>query len=208
MEEVAEKLAQVSVVGFVVESQGATEIKIGGEFTWESFTKHFDWSRQLLFADSLILLLFGLGFQALPRQAAAVEVHQHVAERLQIIPTGLFDAKVCVDTRISGGTRQVFVFSVWDVGVGSGVAVFLGKAEINNKNLHIEHTQATAIHQCLKPTRAPKYQRQAAVLGGEDEHTPATPIVVNYTNEGSDRLNRIDPTLYKEAAKIKLPKLS
>lgn len=44
----------------------------------------------------LILLLFGLGRQPLPRQLTANEVHEHNANLLQVVPPGLLNAQVSV----------------------------------------------------------------------------------------------------------------
>ena len=41
---------------------------------------------------------------ALPRQAAALEVHQHVADGFQVVATRLLDTQVRVDRRVTGGT--------------------------------------------------------------------------------------------------------
>lgn len=43
-------------------------------------TEHLYWSGELLLADPLVLLLLGGSLQALPWEAAQVEVHQHVAK--------------------------------------------------------------------------------------------------------------------------------
>lgn len=49
--------------------------------------------------------------EALPGQLAAVEVHEHVSERLHVVPTRLLDAEVRVDRRVTRRARQVLVFS-------------------------------------------------------------------------------------------------
>ena len=49
--------------------------------------------------------------EALPGQLAAVEVHEHVAERLHVVATRLLDAEVRVDRRVPCRASQVLVFS-------------------------------------------------------------------------------------------------
>ena len=66
---------------------------------------HLDGRGHLLLADLLVLLLLGGGLEALPRQAAPQEVHQHVAQRLDVVPPALLDAQVRVDARIPRRAR-------------------------------------------------------------------------------------------------------
>lgn len=70
------------------------EITQDFEHTWVALAKNFNRGGHLLFADALILLSLGGGFQSLPRQRAQVEVHQHITKRLQVIPPRL----LCRDT--------------------------------------------------------------------------------------------------------------
>ncbi len=65
----------------------------------------------LLLADLLVLLLLGGCLQTLPRQAAPQEVHEHVAQRLDVVAPALLDAQVRVDARVSRRPRQVLVLS-------------------------------------------------------------------------------------------------
>lgn len=57
--------------------------------TWVSLTEHLDWRGHLLFADAFVLLPLGNGLQPLPGQRAQVEVHEDVAQGLQVVPPGL-----------------------------------------------------------------------------------------------------------------------
>lgn len=66
-----------------------------------TFTQNLDGRGHFLLADALVFLTFGGGFQSLPGQRAQVKVHQHVAQRLQVISPALFC--VCV---WGGGERQ------------------------------------------------------------------------------------------------------
>lgn len=99
--------------------------------TWKSLAELVDTGGHLLLADPLVLLSLGLGLEALPRQRAAVEVHEHVAERLEIVATTLLDAHVRVDGGVAGRARQILVLAVGDVLVGARVAKLLGQTEID-----------------------------------------------------------------------------
>lgn len=55
-----------------------------------ALAQHFNGSGHLLLTDPLILLPLGGGLQPLPGERAQVEVHQHVPQRLQVIPSRLF----------------------------------------------------------------------------------------------------------------------
>lgn len=61
--------------------------------------------------------------------------HEHVAQRLEIIPSTLLDTQVGVDRGVSGSTGQVLVLSVGDVQVGLGVPVLLGQTEVDDVDL-------------------------------------------------------------------------
>ena len=50
-------------------------------------TEHFNWCGELFLADFLIFLFLGGSLEALPRQAGAIEVHQHIPHALHIITT-------------------------------------------------------------------------------------------------------------------------
>lgn len=72
---------------------------------------HLDRGRHLLLADLFVLLLFCGGFEALPRQRSPEEVHDNIAQRLDVVTPALLDAQMCVDGRISSSARQVLVLS-------------------------------------------------------------------------------------------------
>ena len=72
--------------------------------------EHLDRGRHLLLADLLVLLLLGGGLEPLPGQGAPVEVHQHVAQALHVVPPALFDPEVGVDGGVPSRAGQVLVF--------------------------------------------------------------------------------------------------
>ena len=49
--------------------------------------EHFNWCGEFFLADLLIFLFLGGSLEALPRQAGAIEVHQHIPHALHIITT-------------------------------------------------------------------------------------------------------------------------
>lgn len=49
--------------------------------------------------------------EALPGQLAAIEVHEHVAERLHVVAARLLDAEMRVDRRVTRRSCQVLIFS-------------------------------------------------------------------------------------------------
>lgn len=57
--------------------------------TGVAFAQHLDGGGHLLLADAFVLLPLGGGLEALPGQRAQVEVHEDVAQRLQVVPSGL-----------------------------------------------------------------------------------------------------------------------
>ena len=60
-----------------------------GLLTGVAFAEDLNGRRHLLLADPLVLLALGGRFEALPGQGAQVEVHEHVAQALQVISTAL-----------------------------------------------------------------------------------------------------------------------
>ena len=65
--------------------------------TWVILAKHFRRGGDFLLENSVVFLLLGVGLEALPGQAAAQEVHQHEAQRLDVVAAALLDAQVCVN---------------------------------------------------------------------------------------------------------------
>lgn len=115
VEQIPEELTEVRVVRLVIKSQGAAQIQVSGELGWggaESWiecgrkqrshlkaapssltgvplAEHLDGRGHFLLADAFILLSLGSSLEALPGQRAQVEVHEHVAKGLQVVPSGL-----------------------------------------------------------------------------------------------------------------------
>mmetsp|Transcript_30923 Transcript_30923/g.95494 ORF Transcript_30923/g.95494 Transcript_30923/m.95494 type:complete len:332 (-) Transcript_30923:16-1011(-) len=133
--EVAEKLLQVRVVGFVLEAQRAVVVQVRSKFVREALAESFNRRRHLLLADAVILLLLRLRLEALPRQRPAQEVDEDVAHGFKVIATGLLDAQMSADAAVARGTRKILALLVWDVLVSLRVAVLLRQAEINDVHM-------------------------------------------------------------------------
>ena len=132
VEQLLEEALEVGVIGPVLEAEGAAVFKVGAEFGRVALAQLFGRGRHLAVHDALVLLLLGVGLEALPGEGAADEVHEDVAERFQVVAAALLDANVRVDRGITSGSGQVLVLAVGDVLVGAGIAVLLGKAEIDD----------------------------------------------------------------------------
>jgi hypothetical protein len=89
----------------------------------------------LLLHDPIVLLLLRRRFQSLPRQLTPQEVHEDVAQRLEVVPPRLLDSEMSVDGGVSGGSRQVLVLSVRDVEMRLGVSVLLGESKVDDVDL-------------------------------------------------------------------------
>jgi hypothetical protein len=133
--EVAEDLAEVRVVGLVVEAERARVVEVDGKLVGEATAQDFGRGRHLLLHDAVVLLLLSSSLQTLPGERATAEVEHDVTERLHVVTTRLLDTQVGVDTSVTSSTGQVLVLTVWNVEVSLGVTVLLGQAKVNNIDL-------------------------------------------------------------------------
>jgi len=133
--QVPEQLAQILVIWLVLKAQGPHVVQVHRELRREALAEGFHWSRHLLLADPVILLLLGLRFQALPRKRSTQEIHEDVPQPLKVVAPRLLDAQVGVDTRVARSPRQCLIFSVGNVLVGLGVAVLLGQSVVNDVHM-------------------------------------------------------------------------
>ena len=147
-EEITEDLAEIRVVGLVIEAERAGVVEVNGKLVGEAAAENLGWGGHLLLHDAIVLLLLGGSLEALPGKGAAAEVEHDVAKRLHVITARLFcdvstqgcgvirtDAQMGVDGGITGSTSQVLVLTVWDVEVSLGVAVLLGQAKVDHVDL-------------------------------------------------------------------------
>mmetsp|Transcript_16937 Transcript_16937/g.33938 ORF Transcript_16937/g.33938 Transcript_16937/m.33938 type:complete len:319 (+) Transcript_16937:608-1564(+) len=133
--EIAEKLSQVPIIRLIVETERAHVVQVSSELLRETFAQLLHGSAHLLFRDLLIFLLLVRSAQALPRQATAVEVHEHISEGLQIITTTLLDTQMRVDARVPRCPRQILVLPVRNMLVCLGIAILLCKPKIDDIDL-------------------------------------------------------------------------
>ena len=70
------------------EYENATQ-RVMVQLTGVSVAKNLNGGGHLLLADLVILLPLGHSLQSLPREAAAIEVHKHIPQRLQIVSPAL-----------------------------------------------------------------------------------------------------------------------
>mmetsp|Transcript_34126 Transcript_34126/g.77870 ORF Transcript_34126/g.77870 Transcript_34126/m.77870 type:complete len:229 (-) Transcript_34126:419-1105(-) len=134
-EQVFQQPAQVGIVWTVLKAQASTVVEVGHELSRKVLAQHFYGCGHLLLHDLLVFFLLGVGLQALPRQAATIEVHEHIANGLQVIPPALLDPQVGIHTCIASCPCQVLVLPIRNVLLCLRVPVLLSKTEVNDVNL-------------------------------------------------------------------------
>lgn len=134
-EQVPEELAEVRVIGLVVEAESTSVVEEDAELGGETTAKDIGWSGHLLLHDAVVLLLLGSSLQSLPGESAAEEVHEDVGQRLEVVTTGLFNAQMGVDGRVPGSTGKVLILPVRDMKVRLGVPELLGETEVDDVDL-------------------------------------------------------------------------
>jgi hypothetical protein len=134
-EKIPKQLSQVRVIRLIIKPQTPRIIQENGKLVGKPTTKHLGRSRHLLLHNPIILLLLGRSLEALPGERSTTKVHKDVAQALEVVTTGLFDAEVGVDGGVAGGAGEIFVFAVGDVEVGFGVAVFFGETKVDYVDL-------------------------------------------------------------------------
>ena len=134
-EQNAKQLPEVHVIGCVGELQVAAVVQVHGELGRKSPAQDLHRCRHFFLAYFFVLLLLRDGLEALPRQTRAIEVHEDVAERLEIVPPRLLATQVSVDASVAGRAGQVLVLAVRNVLVRSIVAVLLRQTEIDEVDL-------------------------------------------------------------------------
>lgn len=92
--EVAEDLAEVAVVGLVVEAQGSGVVEVDGELVGEATAEDLGRSGHLLLHDAVVLLLLRSSLQTLPWQRSTAEVQHDVTEGLHVVTAGLLCGRV------------------------------------------------------------------------------------------------------------------
>ncbi len=134
-EELFEELADEEVVWSLVEAQRTHVVQQHAELDRQAFAEHLGQVRDLAVEDLLVLLALVRRLDALPGQRAFEEVHQHVAQGLQVVSAAELDAEVRVDARVARGADQAAVLFVGDVRLGLRVAVLLREVEVQDVHL-------------------------------------------------------------------------
>lgn len=93
-EEIAEDLAEVRVVGLVIETKGTSVVEVDGELIGEATAKDLGWSGHLLLHDTVVLLLLGSSLEPLPWEGSTAEVEHNVSEGLHVVTTRLLCIEV------------------------------------------------------------------------------------------------------------------
>lgn len=89
-EEVAEDLAEVRVVGLVIEAEGTGVVEVDGELVGEATAEDLGGSRHLLLHDAVVFLLLGGRLKTLPGKGSTAEVKHDITQRLHVVTAGLF----------------------------------------------------------------------------------------------------------------------
>lgn len=133
--EVSEELAEIRIVGLVVETKGAGVVQKNTEFIGETTAEEVSGCGHLFLHDAVIFLLLGGGFQTLPGEGTAEEVHEDVSEGLEVVATGLLNTEMGVDRSVASRTSEILVLSVRDMEVGLRVTEFFRQTKINDVDL-------------------------------------------------------------------------
>jgi hypothetical protein len=133
--EVTEKLSQIRIIRFVVETKSPSVVQKYAEFVGKPAAEEIRGGRHLLLHDTIVFLLLCSSFETLPWQSAAEEVHENVSQGLKVITTGLLDSQVGVDGCITSSASEILVLPVGNVEMCFGVTELLGETEIDNIDL-------------------------------------------------------------------------
>ncbi|KAI6775375.1 hypothetical protein HG530_002133 [Fusarium avenaceum] len=134
-EKVPEDLAEVAVVGLVIESEGSGVVQVNSELVGEATAEDLGRGGHLLLHDTVVLLLLGGSLQSLPGERTTAKVEHDVTEGFHVVTTRLLNTQMSVNRGVASSTSQVLVLSVGNVEVSLWVSVLLGKTEIDNVDL-------------------------------------------------------------------------
>lgn len=137
-----EDLAEIGVIGAFLELEGANIGKVEGELWGKVPAERVDVGVTLLLEDLFVLFLLGGSLKALPRKAPLDKVHQDVAEGLQIIPPGLLNTEMSVETGVASSAGEALVEPDGNVMEIPRVAIPLGQAKVNQINVFLVITKA------------------------------------------------------------------
>lgn len=133
-EEISHHRDKVLVIWLFLEFKFPTIVQKLAEFFRVSSSKVFDARYSLFNLDLLVLFFFGLGWQPLPRKCSPDKVHKHYSNLLQIIPSCLLYAEVCVQTGIASSPSETLIVFKWDMPACFWILIPLCQAEIDYEN--------------------------------------------------------------------------
>lgn len=109
--------------------------------TWKMFAQNFNRRCHFLLHDFIVFVLLGARLQPLPWQLAAVEVHKHVAQSLEVVPARLLNAEMRVHRSIASSSCKILSFFVGNVLLRLWVPVLLRQTKVDNEyNRHFLRT--------------------------------------------------------------------
>lgn len=118
VEQVLEQPPQVVIVWRLEKVQATHVPQVVGKLLGVALAQHLDRRGPLRVADLLVALLERFRLQALPRQRAAQEIHEHVTECLQVVPSRLLPPQVRVYRHVPRRARQRLMLPIWYVLIG------------------------------------------------------------------------------------------
>lgn len=131
-----EQTPQVVVVWLLLELKVAAVLQVLHELLRDPCRQLLDGGLALFVPDFVVLLVLVLSLETLPRQLTLQEVKKDVADRLEVVTTGLLNANVRVDRGVARRASQRLVVPIRDVLPCLGVSVALRETEVN----HVDHT--------------------------------------------------------------------
>lgn len=133
--EVAEELAKVRVIRFVVKAKGSSIVQKYPKLVRETTAKEVCRSGHLFLHDAVVFLLLGGSLKALPRKSTTKEVHENISERFEIVPTSLLDSQMCINRCVTCSACQILVLPVRNMQMGLRVAELFRQAKIDDVDL-------------------------------------------------------------------------
>mmetsp|Transcript_127973 Transcript_127973/g.272904 ORF Transcript_127973/g.272904 Transcript_127973/m.272904 type:complete len:273 (+) Transcript_127973:155-973(+) len=135
LKDIPHQASQVVVVRPVREFQRPAMLEVPHKLLRKALAELIVGDLRLAAINLLILCLPRARLDPLPRQPASVEMHEHVADGLEIVAAALLYAKMRVDARVPGRACQVLVLPVRDVLLRLRVPVLLCKPKVDDVHL-------------------------------------------------------------------------
>lgn len=114
--------------------EGAHDFDVLSERIWEAIAEVLRCIAHLNLTDFHVLGSPRVRLDALPWERAHQEVHEDIAQCLEVITTTLLTTEMSVDGCISNGAHDAFIFPVGDVLTRGCVAISLCETKIDDIN--------------------------------------------------------------------------